>query len=1453
MARIAPGHSGFPRVLSLFLLTGFLILAAQPSGLFKLLQPAAHAATVFTVNSTGDGSDSNPSDGVCDDGAGNCTLRAAIQQANATPGADTINFSVTGTINLTGALPVLSTDMTINGPGANLLTVRRDTGGDYRIFTVPSGATVNISGLTVANGRTPDGQGAFSDAGNGGGIFNAGTLSITGASVSGNLTGNGIFIDSSTAFWRGGDGGGIANTGTLSLTGVTVSGNHTGTSDRFSLAGSRPSGGVGGGIFNSGALTLTNSTISGNQTGVGIIGGAPTGDAGTGGAIANVGSLTIISSTLTANSAGSDMSTFGLSGGIDSKPLFYLPPGTATSRNSIIAGNVPNDTNGPLNSQGNNIIQKSLDGPFSGAPTDIIGKDPKLGPLADNGGPTFTHALLAGSPALDAGDAISNTLTTDQRGVGRLAGASVDIGAYEFHPTAEDVSDKTGFEDTLLPVAIAIGDGATDITSLSASSDNQTLVPDSGLQITGTGPVRTLKITPAANQNGMAHITLTENKSGGGSATDSFLLTVMPINDPPTFTKGTDVSVAEDSGPQVIPNWAAALSAGPPDESGQSLTFNVTGNTNPSLFSTAPAVSPSGALTFTSAPNANGSATVTLVLKDDGGTANGGQDTSAAQTFKITVTPVNDPPAANDQTVTTLEDSAKAITLTGSDVDGDALTFNVASGPSHGSLSGSGSSRTYTPAPDFNGSDSFTFKAVDTSGAESAPATVSINVTPVNDAPTFTKGADVTVAEDSGPQTVANWATAVSAGPPDESGQPLSFAVTGNTFPALFSAAPAVSPSGALTFASAPNANGSATITVVLKDNGGTANGGQDTSAAQTFKITVTAVNDPPVAVDQTITTQEDFSRVVTLTASDVDGDQLTFSVVSAPSHGTLSGSGALLTYKPAADFNGSDSFTFKATDPSGADSAPATVSINVTAVNDPPVNTVPGAQATDQNAPLVFSAANSNAVSVSDVDAGADPVKVTLTSTHGTLTLGSTAGLAFTAGDGNDDATMTFAAPVAAVNAALAGLTFKPQAGFSGSATLQITTNDQGSSGAGGERSTFSQVFITVRAGTVEFTQSSYSVSEGAGSLAVTVHRTGDTSQAATVDYATDDGSVTSVAVPCSATTGIALDRCDFTKALGRLSFAPGEAEKSFSVLITDDSYAEGTETALLRLSNPVSATPLVLGSRVTATMEITDNDGAPSSANPADDTSFFVRQHYHDFLSREPDDSGLQFWTQNIESCGADQNCRAVKRVDTSAAFFLSIEFQETGFLVYKMNKAAFGNLPNKPVPVTLNSFLTDTQRISQGLVVGAPGWEQQLETNKQAFAAEFVARSRFTNLYPAFITPEQYVDALNANAGGVLSQTDRDSLVSDLKNGLKTRAQVLRAVAENPQMTRRESNPAFVLMQYFGYLRRDPDSAPDADFSGYTFWLSKLNQFNGNFRAAEMVRAFVESLEYRARFGR
>lgn len=205
-----------------------------------------------------------------------------------------------------------------------------------------------------------------------------------------------------------------------------------------------------------------------------------------------------------------------------------------------------------------------------------------------------------------------------------------------------------------------------------------------------------------------------------------------------------------------------------------------------------------------------------------------------------------------------------------------------------------------------------------------------------------------------------------------------------------------------------------------------------------------------------------------------------------------------------------------------------------------------------------------------------------------------------------------------------------------------------------------------------------------------------------------------------------------------------------------------------------------------------------------------------------------------------------------DPSAAFFLSVEFQETGYLVYLLHKAAYGNIPGTPVPVRLAEFLPDASEIGQGVLVGRDGWPQKLEANKQAFAAGFTARPRFANAYPQSITPEAFVDALNANSGGALSQAERDTLVSELKAGVKTRAQALRAVAEDPDMQRQEFNRAFVLMQYFAYFRRDPDTGPDKDFEGYNFWLGKLNEFGGDHGRAEMVKAFIQSAEYRKRLG-
>jgi hypothetical protein len=132
-------------------------------------------------------------------------------------------------------------------------------------------------------------------------------------------------------------------------------------------------------------------------------------------------------------------------------------------------------------------------------------------------------------------------------------------------------------------------------------------------------------------------------------------------------------------------------------------------------------------------------------------------------------------------------------------------------------------------------------------------------------------------------------------------------------------------------------------------------------------------------------------------------------------------------------------------------------------------------------------------------------------------------------------------------------------------------------------------------------------------------------------------------------------------------------------------------------------------------------------------DDAPTFVTQHYLDFLIREPDSNGFAFWSDQITSCGANTQCTEIRRINVSAAFFLSIEFQETGYLVHRIYKAAYDDLPGAPVPVTYNEFLPDTQRIGRGVVVGQTGWEQLLENNKQIFAATFVARSRFANAHP------------------------------------------------------------------------------------------------------------------------
>ena len=170
---------------------------------------------------------------------------------------------------------------------------------------------------------------------------------------------------------------------------------------------------------------------------------------------------------------------------------------------------------------------------------------------------------------------------------------------------------------------------------------------------------------------------------------------------------------------------------------------------------------------------------------------------------------------------------------------------------------------------------------------------------------------------------------------------------------------------------------------------------------------------------------------------------------------------------------------------------------------------------------------------------------------------------------------------------------------------------------------------------------------------------------------------------------------------------------------------------------------------------------------------------------------------------------------------------------------------------------SGMSSAHQVGRGVIVGQAGWETILESNKQTFASQFMQRSRFASAYPTSLSPAQFVDALFANAAVVPSTSDRAAAINEFgptatTSDLAAGARALRRVVENSILARQEFNRAFVLMQYFGYLRRNPNDAPDSNFNGYNFWLNKLNSFNGDFAQAEMVKAFITSGEYRQRFG-
>ncbi len=364
------------------------------------------------------------------------------------------------------------------------------------------------------------------------------------------------------------------------------------------------------------------------------------------------------------------------------------------------------------------------------------------------------------------------------------------------------------------------------------------------------------------------------------------------------------------------------------------------------------------------------------------------------------------------------------------------------------------------------------------------------------------------------------------------------------------------------------------------------------------------------------------------------------------------------------------------------------------------------------------------------------------------------------------------------------------------------------------------------------QFGASGFQVTESAGRARVSVALTGIFSGPAAVDFAVTDGT--------------AQQRADYTITSGTLNFGGAAARQDIELLIVDDVYDEPHETVTITLSN---ATGAIISGPASITLTILDNDNQTPTTNPIDATQFFVNQHYLDFLSRAPDAGGLEFWTGQITLCGIDLACLQRRRIDVSAAFFVELEFQESGAFVYRLYRAAFGNTqpfpnpdigpPGGSVPASAlpayAKFSPDRAR-----VVGSA----TLEQGKLAFANLFASRNEFTSRYPASQTPAQFVDALLATVNTAANLTfDAATRQNFINDATTSRGLMLKNLADNAAFKQAEFNRGFVLTQYFGYLRRDPDIA------GYNFWLGVINGQPQNVRG--MVCAFITSAEYQLRF--